>query len=209
MVHALPPIEPDPSFVGQVLDRVRAWEAQEAGRGVGAPVRVPWPTRVSGSGLGERLREMFGVGARIGMGERLQGMIGFRALVSVRLAGAVVLGLAGGFVLGQQTLLPNRAASLPGLAERTTVSSPAVSDGGTGPVRSTSSVLRPFSDLAGDIPSVHAARGGADSVRVQPDDVENDPATYPGAIGSRQVLTTPGNARPRVTITDGRPQLTL
>jgi hypothetical protein len=66
--------------------------------------------------------------------------------------------------------------------------------------------VRPFGDLAGDIPAVRAVRGGADSIRVQPGDVGDDSATYPGGIGNRQVLTTPGDAHPRVTNTDGRPQ---
>jgi hypothetical protein len=211
LVHSLPPMEPDPSFVGQVLDRVRAWEAQEAGRGVGEPVSVSWPVQGYGSRLGERLRNWFGVRGLIGLGDPIEtgsrffGLFGPRVLVSVRFAGAVALGLAGGFFLGHQTLLPSHVASLPGLTERTTVSAPAA-PGGTGLVRSTPSAVRPFGDLAGDIPAV---RGGPDSVRVQPDDLGNDPGMYPGAVGGRQVLTTPDDARPRVTTSNGRPQLIL
>lgn len=220
MVRALPPVEPDPSFVGRVLDRVRAWEAQEAGRPVSAPVRVPWSTSVPVFGLAGRLREWFKMGDPISLGDlgdlgdRIRGftggfaggLAGSRVLVPVRVVAAVVLGVVGGLAIGQQALLSNRAAPLPELAGRTTVSAATVPGGEVDRVRSTTDAGRPFGDLAGDIPPVRVARGGADSVRVQPDDVGDDPATYPGGIGSRQVLTKPGDARLRMTNTDGRPQ---
>jgi hypothetical protein len=210
MVHALPPIEPDPSFVGHVLDRVRAWEAQEAGRPVSVPVRVPWSTSSAGFGLAGRLRAWFRMGDPISMREWFDGLVGGLAgssvLVPVRVAAAVVLGVVGGLAIGQQALLSNRVASLPGLAGRTTVSAPAVPGGGAGWVQSVTNAARPFGDLAGDIPLVRAARGGADSIRVQPDDVGDDPATYPGGIGNRQVLGNPEDAHARVTNTDGRLQ---
>jgi hypothetical protein len=210
MVRALPPIEPDPSFVGHVLDRVRAWEAQEAGRPVSAPVRVPWSTSVPGRGLAGRLREWFKTGDPVSLGEWFRefagGLAGPRVLVPVRVVAAVALGVVGGLAIGQQALLSHRAASLPGLAGRTTVSAAAVPGGGVDQVQPTVNPARPFGDLAGDIPAVRAARGGADSIRVQPGAVGDDSATYPGGIDSRQVLTTPGDAHPRVTSTDGRPQ---
>jgi len=241
LVRALPPVDPDPSFVGRVLDRVRAWEAQEAGRPVSAPIRVPWSTSVPSFGLAARLREWFKMGDPISLGdlgERFRGFTGGlaggfagsfpggfagsspggfagsspggfagrRVLVPVRVVAAVALGVVGGLAIGQQALLSNRAASLPGLAGRTTVSAATTPGGGVDRVQSTTDAGRPFGDLAGDIPLVRAARGGADSVSVQPDDVGDDPATYPGGIGSRQVLTKPGDARLRMTNTDGRPQ---
>jgi len=213
MLHALPPMEPDPSFVGQVLDRVRAWEAQEAGRPVSAPVRVPWSTSVRGYGFVGRLRDWFQMGDPIGLGEWLQGLarglVASPVLVPVRVAAAVAFGLIGGLALGQQALLSNRAASLPGLAGRMTASAPTIPGDGSRQVESATNAARPFGDLAGDIPPVRATRDVADSIRVQPDDVGDDPATYPGGIGSRQVLTNPGDVRPRVTVTDGRPQLTF
>lgn len=210
MVHALPPVEPDPSFVGQVLDRVRAWEAQEAGRTVSVPVRVPWSTSQRGSGFGERLRGWFKIGDPISLSEWLDGLrgglAGSRALVPVRVAFAVVLGVGGGLAIGHQAFLSNRAGSVPGLAARSLVSAPTVPGDGSGRIRTTTNAARPFGDLAGDIPPVRAARGGVDSVSVQPDDIGVDPATYPGGLDSRQVLTTPGDARPHVTTNDGRPQ---
>ena len=217
MLHTLPEIEPDPSFVGHVLDRVRAWEAQEAGRPVRAPVRVPWSTSVRSRGLVERLRAWFRVGDPIRLGEWLHcfagglagGIAGSRVLVPVRVTAAVALGVVGGLAIGQHALLSNRAAPFPGLAGLTIASTPMVSVGRSGQIQSTTTAARPFGDLAGDIPPVRAARDGADSIRVQPDDVGGDPATYPGGIGSRQVVAKPGDARPRVTITDGRPQLTF
>lgn len=185
MVHALPPVECDPSFVGQVLDRVRAWEAQEAGRTVRLPMRGP--------DLGERLREWVAV------------LTGSRVLAPVRVVGAVALGVAGAIALGQFGVLPSQPRSSSGTAERMTAAAPGTPGG---PTLSVSGSVRPFSDLAGDIPSVRASRGGEDSIWVQPDDAGNGSTVYPGGIGNRQVLA-PGDAQPRVTTTDGHPQIIL
>jgi hypothetical protein len=210
MVRALPPIEAAPSFVGQVLDCVRAWEAQEAGRTIRVPLHALARPPVFGSGLSDRVwdRVRDGVWDTLWR-ERLSEWVGFltgsRILAPVRLVGAVVLGVTGGFLLGQQGILSHRAASGPGLAQRTMVSAPAVPGSQAGPVRSMSDGARPFGDLAGGISSVREAHGREDSTSVTPDEIGNDP----GGLRNRQVNAAPGDARPRVTITDGRPQITF
>ncbi len=211
LVHDLPAVEPDPSFVGQVLDRVRAWEAQEAGRGAGVPISAPWPARTRGIGYRGRRRAWAGVRDWISerIGEPLQTLAGARAFGPARLAGAVALGVAGGILLGQQTLLSPRLAGLDGAAVRTASVARVVPGADRHAVQPASQTARPFGDLAGEIPSVHSGRGGADSVLVQPDGVGDDSWPYAGMSGGRQVSTSPGDARPRVTITDGRPQLTF
>ena len=182
-------MEPDPNFVGQVLDRVRAWEDQEARRGERRPVQ--------GFHLGDFLRNLSGQ------------IAGARFLAPVRLAGAVALGLAGGFVIGQQGFLTSRVAPVAGIAEQSTTSSRVRDVRADTFVPATSTPSRPFADLAAGIPAVGATEAADDSAAAPSDDLGSDPLVYTGGASSHQVSVGSGDARPRVIIKDGRPQITF
>ncbi len=178
MVRGLPQVSADPSFVGKVLDRVRAYEA---GRIDLEPVSESAP------GLWGRLRALLG---------------DLVIPVPVRMAGAVVAGA----VLGILIAGPERVIQFGDVAgtgqgrevQMSASSSPAVP--AEAPQSPAATLARPFGDLVDEL----ALSPWADQHDDTPE--SDQPGRFvPGALPSdpmgpgRQVLLDEADGRPQIT----------
>ena len=170
LVHSLPAVEPDPDFVGQVLDRVRGYEA--------GFVRPP-------------------VVARPSWRERLRGFWGetFALPMPARLASVGVLGIALGFLLAsgvdwrplQGAGAPNSAA-LDRAGDEASVARTSTSS------RSAAQPERPFADLAGDLSVTAGARTQEDSIALDP-----TRQLTPQSREGGPIRTVKSDGRPQIT----------
>ncbi len=99
MIRSLPPAAPDPSFVGQVLDRVRAYEAGEladVSLDRRALARASRPSGAFGRGMAGLLAILRPV--RVPLEALSEGVEWGRWASPLRLAGATVFGVALGFL---------------------------------------------------------------------------------------------------------------
>jgi anti-sigma factor RsiW len=170
LVHALPAVEPDPSFVGQVLDRVRGYEAGQIRPRMS--VRRSWPSR---------LRELVG---------ELPAFFPAPA----RLATVGVFGLVLGFVLASS--VDWRGSAGPSSTIASAGRGPAnASEHARSEVASSRSLDpdRPFADLAGDLSLGEYARTQDDSVAQDP-----YPASAPSGVDA-PLRIVKSDARPQIT----------
>jgi len=183
LVRALPAVEPDSAFVGQVLDRVRAYEAGVA-RG-----RVPVPR----AGLRTRLRLGL-AGARLRVQDFLDEFPGL-VPVPVRFAGVGAVGLAAGFLLASGVGWNPFTDGSSGSVAVTTSSGTAISDSRDPVDPGSQPVVKPgpFGDLVDEIPPAEPAAGSGE-------------LTTPDTIFDyRPDLATPGGGPVRVVRGDAQP----
>jgi len=172
LVHTLPAIEADPSFVGQVLDRVRGYEAGH--------LRPRMEVRRS---LGTRIREF--------LGDRAAAFP-----VPARLVSVGALGIALGFVLasGLNWRATGGATSISGFSDRITVPVPAASKAirsGTG----SQDAPRPFADLVDDLSTARGSRTLDDSMAQSP----RRAVAPEGAAGEGPIRIVKGDGKPQIT----------
>lgn len=171
LVHSLPTIEPDPNFVGQVLDRVRGYEA-----GFVRPRTVVRPS------WRQRVRSFWAEHLTVPM--------------PVRLASVGALGLAVGFVLASG--VDWRSMPGAGSLSANNVARPAVSStaarSGSGDTSGDPS--RPFADLAGDLSISGGARTQDDSIASTQDP---NRSLTPQNRGDGPVQIVKSNGRPQIT----------
>jgi anti-sigma factor RsiW len=181
MVRSLPKVEPDPSFVGQVLDRVRAYEA-------GCHVPEPMSTRWD---LSARLREVLETG------------LVARFLYPARLAGAVAFGLLAGFVLVHQGWMPLWSASGPMVALSSTADPSARFSGGQRSAALPGDVSRerPFADLAADLSNSSTGSGADTTDQVPAEGQQLLPPQFmePQGGPGQQVMLGAASGRPQIT----------
>lgn len=173
MIRDLPPVGAEPNFVGQVLDRVRAYEA---GRRGPAPLpRRRWAERLGGL---------------------VEGLAPRGWAVPVRFAGAVALGLLVGFVVADRGLGP-RSSTESGSTATLAQAAPAVPGGAPAAAVPSGPVPRPFGDLVEQISSRRPIPTAEDSL--PPTGAAPDrPLDGPQGSG-RQVGLIGGNGRPQIT----------
>jgi hypothetical protein len=166
LVRSLPQHAPDPSFVGQVLDRVRAYEAG-ATEAPAAPQRRRVPARL-----------------KVAL-EDLAEVSWARILFPARLAGAVALGAALGFVVSQKVWSPERSSGP--IAQNATHRAES-------PV--TVSTTRPFVDL---VPTLtRPANRPVDGTGV-PSNIQGMPGSSNSSDPGRQVMSRGPGGQPQVT----------
>ncbi len=154
MVRSLPQVAPDSNFVGQVLDRVRGYEAERQ-----AAVQVRF-------GLVDRLKAALDTILDPGFWTRL--------VVPARLAGAVAFGVATGFVVSERHLIP-----FPGQHARQPIYA---TQQGSAPAMTGRAAQqnRPFADLVG-IAQDRSDSTGPSAPRTESDPVQANP-TGPGRM---------------------------
>ena len=123
-LRTLPPVAPDPSFVGQVLDRVRAYEVDRASGAVDV------------------------LGVRLGLGARVRALLpelGWpRIVLPVRLGAALALGLVVGFVAANHDQWTG-----PGSMARISVAARSLSTGPASPAAGAPEGLRSLHGVPG------------------------------------------------------------
>jgi len=169
LVHDLPEPEPDPAFVGRVLDQVRAYEA---GRLVLSPAR----RRPS---LLDRLRSAWS---------------GFALPVPLRVAGAAALGVAAGIITASSLDLGFTPGAAP-VAGRAAVASASAGDASLRGATETARPVRPFGDLIEELAARESATAPADSASDDP----LSRAVWPRDRVNSPVRVVEDNGRPQIT----------
>lgn len=169
LVHDLPEPEPDPAFVGRVLDQVRAYEA---GRLVLSPAR----RRPS---LLQRLQSAWG---------------GFALPVPLRIAGAAALGVAAGLIVASSLDLGFVSGSAP-VANRAAVATAPAGGASVGGSPDAAHPVRPFGDL---IEGLAAREGTAAATDTAADDPLSR-AVWPRDGVNSPVRVVEDNGRPQIT----------
>jgi anti-sigma factor RsiW len=179
MVRTLPQPAPDASFVGQVLDRVRAYEA--AGR----------------FEAGRRAEE--GLWSRVtrGLGRFDWGGLLFPA----RLSGALAFGVLAGFLLVWGGILPgfSRAPQSGTLSAQATA--PAASVDTSAQAAPQIRPDRPFGDLAAELEQSRTAGKADSSAQRENQQYAQPPGFRPGDFpnGTQQVKLSGSSGRPQIT----------
>jgi hypothetical protein len=185
LVRSLPQVEPDASFVGQVFDRVRGYEAGQ---------RVLYP-------VGARRNP---IGALVGLWRGL-GRSPF--LLPARLAGAMAFGLLLGFAVSERADLPGMILAHSSIAPPA-VEGMASTGGGAAAVNGatrpgTHATARPFADLAEELAKNHGeALAANDSMAGSPKaPIMTMPGVQPGYPGNpgQQVLWKGSDGRAQIT----------
>ncbi len=170
MVRTLPQAAPDASFVGQVLDRVRGYEAENRAR-----------EREARIGILDRIRD------------GLEGALWRRLQLPVQLAGAAAFGLLAGFVVTQTHLLSGRVpmtmtAAIQGSVPFSSASAVA------GVVQS----RRPFDDLVGTIAERQGSGNSDSAAAVRSPSSDAASGVLQGSGAERQVSLS-ADGRPQIT----------